>query len=180
MMRANLLPRPKESVGAFGVEFDADHARQALTGLALVAVVTLLGTGIEQFHVRTLQTAAGQLETLLAARSAAREDSKRLALEVARYQEFERRLQMARRTGADAALAIARLGNRVPDHVWLDSLTRTDGGYDLNGGAVDVDVVGRAIAGLERALPSNTAALVSVENRSADGVRFAARIGPAK
>ena len=36
MIRANLLPRPKETFSLFGLELDAEYLRQALVGLAIV------------------------------------------------------------------------------------------------------------------------------------------------
>jgi len=177
MIRANLLPRPKETLGAFGVELDADYVRQALLGFAIVVVVAFLGIGIEQLHVRGLQTAADRFDAVLAERSSARAESKRLALEVARYQQFARQAQTSRRSGPAAAVDIARLGNGVPNRVWLESLAHSSAGYDLSGGADNVDVVSGAIVTLGRALSNNGASLVSVENRPGNGVRFDAHVG---
>jgi hypothetical protein len=177
VIRANLLPRPKETFGAFGVEFDADYVRQTIVGSAIVFVVTLLGLGVEQVHIARLRVAAEGLEAAIVLRAPERAESKNLALDVARYQEFAREAQLSRRSGPEAAIEIAHIGNDIPKRVWLEGLAHADTGYELTGGALSVDVVGNAILSLTHAVPSGGASLVSVENRALEGVRFDAHVG---
>jgi hypothetical protein len=177
-MRANLLPRPKELVTVFGLELDAKHLRQALLGIAVVACVALIGIGIESLRLHRIESAAAAEEATLAENAPKREEAKRLALDVARYQEIAREEETVRRSGALAAVRIARIGNAIPSRVWLDSLTHEASGYELVGGSRSVDALSGAMLGLGAALPGRATALVNIDNRDqlADGVRFTARI----
>lgn len=177
MIRANLLPRPKETISLFGLELDREYLRQALVGLAIVIGVALIGIAIEQLHIRNLQAQALDQESAIAANALRRAEAKALANDVAHYQEFARQAQLFRRTGADAAIEVARVGNRVPSGVWLDGLAHTGTGYDLTGGARSIDAVSGAILALGSALPGNAASLVNVANKPDDGIAFSARVG---
>jgi hypothetical protein len=178
MIRANLLPRPKETVALFGFEFDGEYVRQALIGFAIVVAIALLGIGIETLRMHRLGAAARDAETALAVRAPERTESQRLALAVARYQEIAREAAAVRRSGGAAAVEIARIGNAVPSRVWLDSLAHSSNGFDLVGGTTSVDTLSGAILTLGDALPGRAASLVSIDNRdaAADGIRFTARI----
>ncbi len=176
MMRANLLPHPKTTARVLGTHVDLDFVRQALVGLAFVALVALVGIGIERFRIHRLETAIDVARTISDAQASRRAEAKRLALDVARYQEFARRADVVRESGNDAARAIARIGNGVPRGVWLERLAHGDAGYTLTGGARDVDAVGGAILRLGDVPGTGIASLVSIDNRSHDAVRFDARI----
>ena len=181
MMRANLLARPKEMVSLFGIELDSEYLRQGLLGLAIVFAIAVLGIGMETLRLHRIEGAALDQEAVLAARASERNDSKKLALDVARYQEIAREEDSVRRSGAVAAVSIARIGNAVPARVWLDSLTHDTGGFELIGGSRSVDALGGAMLDLGAALPGRKAALVNIDNRSGsgDGVHFTARIANA-
>ncbi len=177
MIRANLLPRPKERVGIAGIDFDAEYLRQSLLALAIVAIVAFAGVGIESLRVSRLETATAEQDRAIAANAPQRAEVKALALEVARYQSFAREAQAFRRSGADAAVALARIGNSVPERVWLTSLEHQTAGYDLVGAARSVDVLGGTMLSLARALPGANATLVNIDNRDrGEGVRFTARV----
>ncbi len=178
MMRANLLPRPKERVGFAGIDFDAEYLRQTLFACVLVAIVTLAGIGIESLRVSRLEAQATAQDAAILANARVRADVKSLALEVARYQSFAREAQAYRRSGADAAIALARIGNSVPHNVWLTSLEHQATGYDVAGGAHSVDQLGGTMLSLGRAVPGTNATLVNIDNRSraSEGVHFMARV----
>ena len=176
MIRANLLPRPKERVGLGGIDFDAEYLRQVIVSLAIVAAITLAGIGIESLRAARLEAAAMQQDELIATNAARRNAAKVLALEVARYQSFAREAQAYRRSGADAAFALAKIGNSVPDRVWLTSLDHQTAGYDVVGGARSVDALGSTMLSLSHALPDTNAKLVNIDNHNASGVRFTARV----
>ena len=176
MIRANLLPRARTTVRAAGIALDADHLRQAFVGLAVVALIALLGIGIGELRLHRIELAAAHAEAAIGALSRDRAASKRLALDVAHYQEFAREAQHYRHSGAEIAVTIARIGNGLPDAAWLDELSHSQAGYELTGGARAVGVVGDAIARLGRALPATDASLVSLENRNADGIHFDAHL----
>lgn len=177
MMRANLLPRPKERVGFGGVDFDAEHLRQILLAFALVAIVSLAGFAIESLRVSRLFAAAAEQELAISANAPLRAEVKALALDVARYQSFEREARAFRRSGTDAAIALARIGNSVPDRVWLTSLEHESGGYDVVGTARSVDQLGGTMLSLAHAIPRADARLVAIDNRNRnEGVHFTARV----
>jgi hypothetical protein len=178
VIRANLLPRPRHTARVFGIRFDVDHIRQCASGLALVALVAAIGCGIERARI---DAATGQLaaaRNVLSARQAARDLARSLALDVARYQEFARRAARERRSGADAAFAIARIGNAVPETVWLDAVDHDASGYTVSGESLTVGAVGGAILHLGASSPGG-ANLVSLDARGPDrrGIRFDARLG---
>jgi hypothetical protein len=176
MIRANLLPRPRHTARAFGMRFDVDHLRQCASGLALVALVAAIGCGIERARIDAARAQLAAARSDLAERDVARG----LALDVARYQEFARRAALERRSGADAAFAIARIGNAVPSSVWLDALDHDASGYAVSGESLTVAAVGGAILHLGASSPGG-ANLVSLDARGLDrrGIRFNAHLGDA-
>lgn len=178
-MRANLLPRRNTHVTVFGSDINAGYLQQALLGAAIVAAIAILGNGIEMLRLHRYEAAANDTNGALLSRTALRAESKRLALDVARYQEIAREADDVRRSGPSAAVAIARIGNAVPAGVWLDSLTHGPTGYELSGESRSVDALSGAMLTLNRALPQRPATLVSIDTREAasDAFRFSARIG---
>jgi hypothetical protein len=176
MMRANLLPRPKERVNLIGLSLDREYLREALAGAAVVFIIALLGTGIELARLHRLHAAAYTTEALLRTQAGKRARAKALALEVARYQEYSREAELLRDSGARAAVEIARLGNATPSHVWLDSIAPGRGGYGLTGQSKSIDALGVAVFSLGRALPGERASLVSTEQHEGEALRFTARV----
>lgn len=177
MIRANLLPRPKERVGFAGIDIDAEYLRQCACAIALIAIVTLVGVGIETFRLSHLRAAAESQNAVIAMNAPLRAKIASLALEVARYQNISREAHAFHRSGADVAIAIARIGNSIPANVWLTSLAHESLGYDVVGGANTVDDLGGTMLSLGRALPRSTARLVNIDNRSrSDAVVFTARV----
>ncbi len=181
MIRANLLPKGKERFALAGIDIDAEFARQALFGLFVVLAIVAIGVGIEMLRISRLSSAAAEQEARITANAERRAQVKNLALEVARYQSFAREAQAYRRSGTDVAIALARIGNSVPDRVWLDSIDRQNEGYTISGAAASVDTLGTTIVSLGRALPQLRATLVNIDNRQGEGggVRFSARIAGA-
>jgi hypothetical protein len=180
MIRANLLPPPRHTARAFGMRFDVDHLRQCASGLALVALVAAIGCGIERARIDAARAQLAAARSDLAARQPERDVARGLALDVARYQEFARRAALERRSGADAAFAIARIGNAVPSSVWLDALDHDASGYAVSGESLTVAAVGGAILHLGASSPGG-ANLVSLDARGLDrrGIRFNAHLGDA-
>ena len=178
MIRANLLPRRRETLSLLAFEIESDLVREMALALTIVAVVAALGIGIERYRIDRLEIAATGLETQVAANTAQRETSRRLMLAVARYQEFGRQARLYRRSGAVAAIAIARLGNSLPPSVWVDDITRVDDGYSLSGGSRSIVSIAGAVAALARDNPNAKASLTSIDNssQSAASVKFVARV----
>lgn len=169
MMRANLLPRPRVTIDLFGFALDSDHFRTALFGCVVVLAVSLIGYGIERIRLHRLESLALQSEVTFSASATRRAETKSLALEVARYQEFAREARSLRRSGPDAVIEIARIGNSVPSHVWLESLNREMRGYRVAGRSQSVDSLSGTILSLGRALPGAGASVIDIDNRAADG-----------
>jgi hypothetical protein len=178
VIRANLLPRSKENLAFWGLKIDLDYLLQGLAGLAIAAAVGSIGFGIESLRIHRLAEAVAQENAALSARVEQRAEAKRLALDVARYQALARAAEGFRRSGADAAIAVARIGNAVPARVWLNALDRRSNGYQLDGASISVEDLGAALYALGRALPRAGADLVSIDRRD-DGqaaVEFSARV----
>lgn len=178
MIRANLLPRPKDRIAIAGIDIDTEYLRQALVALFFVLVVAAIGIAIEMFRIARLGTAAAEQEVRIASEAPRRAELKAIALEVARYQSFAREAQTYRRSGADVAVTLAKIGNSVPSRVWLDSLAKQNDGYDVVGGALSVDTLGATIVSLGRALPEARATLVNMDAAQTNGgtIHFTARI----
>jgi hypothetical protein len=180
MIRANLLPRRRETLSVLSFELELDLLKEIGLSLAIVLIVALIGVEIERLRIDRLAGAASELEARVAANAPEREMTRRLMLEVAHYQEFEREAGTYRRSGATAAIAVARIGNSVPQNVWVDEISRVDNGYTIEGGAHSVDSLAGAISSLGHVEPSDRASLVNVTNddRSGGGVHFSARLVP--
>lgn len=178
MIRANLLPRPKERIAFGGFEIDSEYLRQAIFGALVVVVVFAIGMGIESLRLHRLEDLATEQEARLTESAPRRAQIKALALEVARYQNFAREAEAYRRSGTEVATVVARIGNGVPEDVWIDSLEHQPDGFSVNGGALRLDVIGKTIVSLGRAMPAMHATLVRIDNRPSDGngVRFSARM----
>jgi Tfp pilus assembly protein PilN len=179
VIRANLLPRSKESFALFGFDVDAGYIRQVLLGISVVVVIALAGAGIESLRLQRYQAASAQAEAVLGGNAVQRSAAKRIALDVAHYQEIAREAAAVRDSGPLVASSIARVGNSVPPGVWLDSLAHTAAGFELNGESRSVDALGRALATLGSASPSGAVSLLSIEGRSREsnaGITFVARI----
>ncbi len=179
MIRANLLPRPKDDVRLFGFAVDAEYVRAALAGAAVVLLVAAVGFGIVRARIARLTALVANADAAIAERAPQRLEAKGLALDVARYQAFSRETTAFRRSGSDAAIVVARIGNSVPRAVWLDELERGPDGYTVAGGARSVDAIGETMLALATSLPAARAELVSLDARSgeAHAIRFSAHVG---
>jgi Tfp pilus assembly protein PilN len=176
----NLLPRRPGRIRIFGVAFDREIARAAFLGGLCVCGCAAGVAAVETATLVDAQRAAHVLALAVAADAPLRTASRRVALDIARYQEFARELALARHTGPDVARAIVRIGNAVPARVWLDTLVPVDGHVELTGTAESVDAVGTALDSLGRDVPQTATALVSLERRDVSGseLRFSARVTP--
>jgi Tfp pilus assembly protein PilN len=122
------------------------HSAAAAFGTVVLALVA--ASAIEA--VRTNQATALQTQ------QQARLDAVRARLaaadvelaDVARLVETDRRVRAARASGAVVVAHLVRLGNLVPRGVWLSSLEPSPQGLEVEGEAVDVDALHRALAGV--------------------------------
>jgi hypothetical protein len=68
--------------------------------------------------------------------------------EVATLIATDRRLRALRASGVSAAMRLARIGNVVPRGVWLSSVQPSPAGFDVEGEAVNLGAVNRALSSL--------------------------------
>lgn len=170
MIRANLLPRPKEHVRILGLSLDAEYFKETLAALLVTASVCALFGWVEFVRVRRLDADASRVERAIAAQSDQRRRVQALASELARLQSIERESRNLRRSGNDAALLIARTGNHFPPSTWLDSIASLkSGALRLSGEARDLGSLGSAADALERARPRGDSALLVDVARSQRG-----------
>ena len=127
VIRANLLPQSKRRFGIGAVSLESASIKELSIALAIVVLVGVVGIAIESLRARSLEQTALLLEGRIASSSRARAQAKSLALDVARFQEFQREERLHRTSGGDAAAAIASIGNVVPRSAWLDSIAHDRG-----------------------------------------------------
>ncbi len=178
MIRANLLPRSSDAWRLFGAPIERGFANAILAGLATVSAVAAITFGIETLAFVRLERQAIQAQSAAAAGAPLRERAQHLALDVARYEEFERELQIARSRDSQIAGDVVRVGNAVPPDVRLDGLVATAGRIELTGTSTSLETMGGALDALDRALPGTAATLVNLERRDerSPSLRFAARL----
>jgi len=163
MIRANLLPRPKESVSLFGLRVDSEYAREAIAALGLSLLVASIGFSLETLRIAHLEADVAAQERAIDARSTERASAKDLAIETARYERIDRDAHLYRTSGNAIAVQIARLGNRTPNNVWLDTMEHTESGYTVSGNARSIAGVGNAMAAFGGAPDILRADLVSID-----------------
>jgi Tfp pilus assembly protein PilN len=178
MIRANLLPRPKESVSFFGLQVDSEYARETLAALGLSVLVASIGFSLETLRIAHLEADVAAQERAIDARSTERASAKDLALETARYERIDRDVHRYRASGNAIAVQIARLGNRTPSNVWLDTMEHTESGFTVSGRARSIAGIGNAMAAFGSAPNILRADLVSIDatRSSSDANAFTADV----
>jgi hypothetical protein len=179
MIRANLLPASRATWRVFGVALDRERARTCVSACTAIAAVAAATFGLETLAFARLHGEAQRALDAVDAHAPLRLRAARIALDVARYQEFEREMRVMRRSGPGVAADIVRIGNAVPAAVRLDALAVTQDRIELNGTAQSLETMGDALAALDRALPGTAATLVRLERRgdASPLLHFAARVG---
>jgi hypothetical protein len=163
MIRANVLPRPKEAVSLFGIRVDAEYAREALGALGLTVLIASIGLSLDAMRIAHLEADVAEQERAIDARAIERASANDLALETARYERIDRDARLYRSSGNAIAVQIARLGNRTPIGVRLDTMEHTESGYTVSGDASSIAGIGDAIAGFSHAPGILQADLVSID-----------------
>ncbi len=178
MIRANLLPRTRERVRAFGTSVDARDLRTFAAGCAFVALAALSTAGVELLRLHHLASEATSMEATLEEHSPQRAFAQRIAFDLARLETTERRAAEFRLSGPAAADEIARLGNAIPRSVYLDDLTIDRQSIRLRGRSPSLDRIGDAMTSLDRAFPGRRAILGDLNDRSEEaGLAFTAELG---
>jgi Tfp pilus assembly protein PilN len=182
-MRVNLLPRDPETIRFVGNRVDLGDLRR-LVGLALLGIVSLLASsGIQVWREHRLTDTAVQSEKLLERHAPQRLRVSALAREVALLQRIDQESALARHSGNDAAVALARLGNAIPSGAWLNALDRRPDGYFVTGGARDLTTVARTLDGLASATSSSRAHLAGIglaDGRLTFSIRVSTQNGSAR
>jgi Tfp pilus assembly protein PilN len=163
MIRANVLPRPKESVSLFGIRVDSEYAREALGAFAFSVLIASIGFSLETLRIAHLEADIAEQERAIDARSTERASAKDLALEAARYERIDRDARLYRSSGNSITVHIARIANRIPSDVWLDTIEHTDSGYTLSGDSRSIAAIGDAIAGFSGTPEIVQADLISID-----------------
>jgi len=178
VIRANLLPPRKEKLRIFGVGIERELAATWAFAAAAVAAVAAGTFGVEALAAARAQRDVDAATAAVAAHAAFRSRAQALALEVARYQEFARELDIVSPSGSERADDVVRVGNALPRRVWLDSLVSSGDHIELSGTSASLEAMGTALAALDGALPGSTATLVRLERlqTGARALRFAARM----
>jgi hypothetical protein len=178
MIRANLLPPRKDKLRFFGVGIEREIAA-TLAFAATTVAGTAAGTfGLEALVCGRLQRDVDAATATVAAHAPFRAQAQALALDVARYQEFARELAIVSPSGLERADDVVRVGNVLPQRVWLDSLVSAGDHTELSGTSVSLEMMGTALTALDGALPGSNATLVRLERPKSDAraLRFVARL----
>jgi len=181
VIRANLLPPRQEKLRVFGVRIERELAATLAFAAAAVAGAATGTFGLETLACIRLQHDVEAATAAVSAHASVRAQAQALALDVARYQEFARELAIVSPSGADRADDVVRVGNALPQRVWLDSLVAGGDHIELSGAAASLEAMGTALAALDGALPQSSASLVRLERPQSDvrALRFDARLeGP--
>jgi Tfp pilus assembly protein PilN len=178
MIRANVLPRPKESISLFGIRVDSEYAREALGALGLSILIASIGLSLEAMRIAHLEADVAEQERAIVSRSIERAAAKELALETARYELIDRDARLYRTSGNAIAAQIARIGNRIPSGVWLDTIEHTNSGYTVSGDARSIAGIGDTIDGFSRVPEVLHADLVSIDgsHSSTESALFTANV----
>jgi Tfp pilus assembly protein PilN len=178
MIRANLLPRPKETLSFFGLRFDSEYAREAVAALGLSVLVASVGFSLETLRIVHLEGDVAEQERAVDVRSIEREAANAVALETARYERIDRDAHIYRSSGNAIAVQIARIGNRIPSDVRLDTIEHAETGFTINGDARSIAAIGNAMTAIAGVPDIRRADLVSIDadRSSADSAAFTANL----
>jgi Tfp pilus assembly protein PilN len=178
MIRANLLPRPKETLSLFGLRLDSEYAREGIAALGLSVLVASVGFSLETLRIVHLESDVAEQERAVDFRSIEREAAKAVALETARYERVDRDAHFYRSSGNAIAVQIARIGNRIPNGVRLDAIEHAENGFTVNGEARSIAAIGNAMTAFAGVPDIRRADLVSIDadRSSADSAAFTANI----
>lgn len=73
---------------------------------------------------------------------------------------FDRRLRAIRTSGSRVSLRLADIANRVPEHAWLTTLSRTSSGIAIAGKSTGFPVVGTTMEGLMKSATLSAPTLI--------------------
>jgi hypothetical protein len=169
MIRANLLPPPRDALRVLGATVDRRYAREGAIGLVVLCAVAALTFGIECWRASALQAQAVSLERLVAEDAPRRRELAAAAIDVARLEQLQREADARRRSGNDVAATLIAIGNAMPARVWLDGIERGTNGFTVDGGAPSLDDVGDALVSVARWLPRYVPSITSIARADGGG-----------
>jgi hypothetical protein len=172
------LPNPLERMRPSRIP---EPLRTPLAALATAMIVVMIWWMIEGM---LLDQARAEIKM-----EAFRLDASRAALAEAQIRRthletmfaLDARLRVIRRSGAELSRRLADIANHVPAQAWLTSLTRVDGGTEIDGRVEGLDGLGEIVADLMSSVTASSPKLVraSREDRNRDDaiVAFDVRVG---
>jgi Tfp pilus assembly protein PilN len=148
----NFLEQAPASFAARVAEVElTPPARRALLALLFAVAFLAVAAGVERLRLANALEVAQAEETRLRHSDASVRTLRASIETVAQLNAIARRVREVQSSGAGRAREIAEIGARLPQGVWLTSLTSDDAGVTLKGSALDFAVLGRAIARLSAA-----------------------------
>ena len=159
---------------------DAGSAFERLTGISPAALpravrvplaalgVTMIGAGfcwgVEEARIDAALRSAEAYTARAQALDPPADRARAAAADVARLQNVARAVRDVVASGGRSAARIARIGNALPDDVWLSAIRADDGAVSLEGRALHVEGVAAAVAALGRLDASTSVRLRSVRS----------------
>jgi Tfp pilus assembly protein PilN len=154
------------------------------TPVAAVITATLVVAAwwsLEHALVARAQDELGRQRLRFAASELALHDVKLHRERVADILALDSRLREIRRSGAQTAHVLADIAAHIPPQAWLTSISRVEGGIEIDGRAIGLDGLSTTLADLMRSSSAPEPALVRAsaeDHRRADAiVSFTMRAG---
>ena len=170
MTRMNYLVHPLERIAGVPLPHALPRAmRGPLLALASALAFTTVLHIVEAQRLHDVQVAAARVARALAETTPAVERIRALQRDVERLRARSAADDALRRSGTDAANAIARIANALPDGTWLTSLRVDPATIALDGRAARVDGVATALESLATLREARSARLLSARAEHAGG-----------
>jgi hypothetical protein len=176
VIRANLLPAAGTKIALFGIALDPDALRAVALAIVWIAFAAAASGGVEGWRLYRMQDEARRQIDLAQANDGRRAETRRIALEVAHLQDVRASAAELHDSGNEAALQIARVGNAIPQGVWLDRLSWSGRTVELGGETSSIELAGSTAAFLEREMPRGKAVLTDLHRRDDGHYAFAAEL----
>ncbi|HEY9085239.1 MAG TPA: hypothetical protein VIN40_04785 [Candidatus Tyrphobacter sp.] len=145
-MRFNYLrDAPPEVIERLRALCATTQVRGLLSFLATAAGVLVCAGSLEAMHLRAARVALADAQVRLDRSSIAVAALDAQARRLRAWMVLDRRLRDIRTSGAGAAMRLTLLADRLPARMWLTSMATASDGYELDGRALGLAQVGRAL-----------------------------------
>jgi Tfp pilus assembly protein PilN len=176
VIRANLLPAAGTKLALFGLAIDPELLRALALAILWIVLAAAASGAVEGWRLHRVQDEARRQIDLARANDARRAEARSIALDLAHLQDVRAAAAELRDSGNEAALQIARVGNAIPQGVWLDRLSWNAQTVELGGETSSIELAGSTAALLERELPKGKALLTDLHRRDDGRYAFAAEL----